>query len=344
MSENKCSSIFSDVFMNPYLIERILIGIYFVIFVIGIIGNIMTIIIIKYNKHLRTPTNFYLLNLSVSDLMILMCNLPMEMIEIHYRQWPLHISFCRLRNISAEFFTCSSILTILAFTCERYFAIVHPIHFHQLSHFRRAKNMILIIWFLSLVFSIPFGFTYEISSITFTNTLNTTDEIIYEQYQCRSCVPKKNLEKYLSISMILTSLVFFYFPMFIIGTIYLYIGRALRRMNKYENPLDHELSLTSLSSYSTYGKKPTSRPTSSQASLYNKDIGTDSKQMNKHIGSYSWLKTRARCQARKVVVKTLGMCKCKMTNKSFSPALFESQKNILKDVIILNRFIENEFQ
>jgi hypothetical protein len=89
--------------------------------------------------------------------------------------------------------------------------------------------------------------------------------------------------------------------MIIIGTIYLFIGKALRHINKYENPSERiESSITSITSVNnTHGKRQTNSRLS-QSSII------DMKQQNNHIGSYSWLKTRARCQARKVVVKTLG--------------------------------------
>jgi hypothetical protein len=238
--KNHCPSIYQGIFSNPLFIEKFILIIYSIIFLVGLVGNIMTIIIIKYNAHLRTPTNFYLLNLAVSDLMMLMCNLPLEMLEIYNRQWPLSIIFCKLRNISAEFFTCSSILTILAFTCERYFAIVHPVHLQRLSHFRRARYIIMIIWIISLGFSLPLGLSYEIE---FGSTENV----------CKSCVPKKSLTKILSIIMIISSLCLFYLPMLIIGAIYLFIGQSLRRVSKYEghsSPL--EISTSSYSSKENY--------------------------------------------------------------------------------------------
>jgi hypothetical protein len=224
--KNQCLSIYQDIFSNPLFIEKLILTIYSIIFLVGLVGNIMTIIIIKYNAYLRTPTNFYLLNLAVSDLMMLMCNLPLEMLEIYNRQWPLSVIFCKFRNICAEFFTCSSILTILAFTCERYFAIVHPVHLHRLSHFRRSQYIIMIIWFISLGFSLPFGLLYEIESDSFQNKLSKNI--------CKSCVPKRSLEKVLSIISIISSLCLFYLPMFIIGAIYLFIAKALRRVSKYE--------------------------------------------------------------------------------------------------------------
>ncbi|CAF3494394.1 unnamed protein product [Rotaria sordida] len=318
---NKCPSIFHNAFSNPVFIERVLLIIYAIIFLIGLVGNIMTIIIIKCNTHLRTPTNIYLLNLAVSDLMMLICNLPLEMIEIHFREWPLSIMFCTLRNICVEFFTCSSILTILAFSCERYFAIVHPIHFHQLNRFHRAQNVVIIIWFLSLIVSIPIGFSYEVEknlvvispystrfilkSINNTNFQRLNETILSINVYCKSCVPKKNLIKLLSIIMIITSICCFYFPMIIIGIIYIYIIKALHHVNKYEKHSNHiESNLSSLSNCDIKGKKQTIS-TSFYSNIINQEKVIQIKQKHTHLGSHSWLKSRAHYQARKVVVKTL---------------------------------------
>ncbi|CAF2007400.1 unnamed protein product [Rotaria magnacalcarata] len=320
---NTCPSIFYNAFSNPVFIERLLIITYTIIFLIGIVGNIMTTIIIKYNTHLRTPTNLYLLNLAVSDLMMLICNLPLEMIEIHYREWPLSILFCRLRNICVEFFTCSSILTILAFSCERYFAIVHPMHFHRLNRFHRAKNIIIIIWCLSLLISVPMGFSYEIDTTLIvispqstTNIPKTRDHsrnlklnetVSSSNIYCKSCVPKKKFVKLLSIIMITTSIFCFYLPMIIIGIIYIVIIKALHHVNKYEkhsNP--NERSLSRIASDEIQGKKQTTSSTPCYSSTTHKENNTIGMQhKSSHVGSYSWLKNRARHQARKVVVKTL---------------------------------------
>ncbi|CAF2988709.1 unnamed protein product [Rotaria socialis] len=316
---NKCPSIYQDTFSNPYTIEQIILIIYSLIFTIGFVGNIMTIFIIAFNRHLHTPTNYYLLNLAVSDLMMLLCNLPLEMLEIYNREWPLSSVFCKLRNICAEFFTCSSILTILAFTCERYFAIVHPIHLHRLSHFRRAQNIIMIIWLISIGFSLPLGLSYEIenNSLSILNNLSTivfisndTKLIQSNQiekhlpYSCRSCVPTKSLTKILSTIIIITSFCFFYLPMAIIAAVYLFIGKALSRVNKYE-VYSHqtELSTSSVSNNGGNVRKSTEN-NSSNSGVSNKEV-PDRQHHSPHINSYSWLKMRARCQARKVVVKTL---------------------------------------
>lgn len=241
---HQCPSFYQGIFSDPIRVEQWILIIYTFIFIIGLLGNIMTIIIMKSNIHLRTPTNTYLLNLAVSDLMMLVCNLPIEMIEIYYREWPLSVVFCKLRNICAELFTCSSILTIVAFTCERYFTIVHPVHLHRLSHFRRAHNIIIIIWCLSLGFSVLLGLSYEIETTVLPTNI-----------ACKACVMKKSLERVLSILMIITSIGFFYLPMLIIGAVYLFIGQALRRLSQYEiYPHPWESHLSSQSSRRSFDR------------------------------------------------------------------------------------------
>lgn len=44
---------------------------YVVIFVTGFVGNIITCIVIWRNPSMQTPTNYYLFNLAVSDLLFL---------------------------------------------------------------------------------------------------------------------------------------------------------------------------------------------------------------------------------------------------------------------------------
>jgi hypothetical protein len=101
--------------------------------------------------------------------------------------------------------------------------------------------------------------------------------------------------------------------MIIIGAIYLFIGKALSQVNKYENHSNHMKSSSStLSTYRSIGKKQTPS-ISCHSSIINKEL-RNIKQQNTHLDSYSWLKTRARCQARKVVVKTLG----KIIHKTYS--------------------------
>ncbi|KAI8786632.1 Pyrokinin-1 receptor, partial [Biomphalaria glabrata] len=80
--------------------------------------------------YMRTVTNYYLFNLSISDLLLLLMGLPME-IYLTWSQYPFPFgeAFCRFRFWASEVSSNVSVLTITAFTVERYMAICHPIRF-----------------------------------------------------------------------------------------------------------------------------------------------------------------------------------------------------------------------
>lgn len=56
--------------------------IYVLIFITGCIGNISTCIVIARNKSMYSATNYYLFSLAVSDFMLLISGVPMELYHI----------------------------------------------------------------------------------------------------------------------------------------------------------------------------------------------------------------------------------------------------------------------
>lgn len=98
--------------------------IYMLIFITGVIGNISTCIVISKNKSLKTATNYYLFSLAVSDFLLLLSGVPQEMYVI-WSKYPYIFGemFCVLRGLVAETSSNATVLTITAFTVERYVAV-----------------------------------------------------------------------------------------------------------------------------------------------------------------------------------------------------------------------------
>ncbi len=48
---------------------RVLVVAYSVVFILAVVGNIMVLVVILCNKAMRSVTNYFLVNLAVSDLM-----------------------------------------------------------------------------------------------------------------------------------------------------------------------------------------------------------------------------------------------------------------------------------
>lgn len=127
---------------------------YALIFVAGVLGNLITCIVISRNNFMHTATNFYLFNLAVSDLILLIAGkssgsevnakgLTLRMLDVLlpaillgipqelYDLWcpdsyPFTDGICIIESVLSEMAANATVLTITAFTVERYIAICHP--------------------------------------------------------------------------------------------------------------------------------------------------------------------------------------------------------------------------
>ncbi|KAK4882870.1 hypothetical protein RN001_006189 [Aquatica leii] len=191
--------------------------IYGFIFVAGLVGNISTCIVISRSKSLHTATNYYLFSLAISDLLLLVSGLPPEM----YRIWSPETyvfgeAFCILQGFAAETSANATVLTITAFTVERYLAICHPFLSHTMSKLSRAVKYVIAIWIIAFCLAAPqamqFGVAYE----------DSTDGI--ERSRCTVVYKEFYFQRAFEIS----TFVFFVGPMTLITILYILIGLKLQ--------------------------------------------------------------------------------------------------------------------
>ncbi|CAB1425027.1 unnamed protein product [Pleuronectes platessa] len=186
---------------------------------VGIVGNVMVILVVLTTKHMRTPTNCYLVSLAVADLMVLIAAGLPNITDALYGQWVygyvgcLGITYLQYLGINAS--SCS----ITAFTVERYIAICHPIKAQFLCTLSRAKRIILLVWALTSVYCVMWLF------------LSDTKELVYDNAVMLSCAYKVSRSHYLPIYF--TDFAAFYvLPLMLATVLYGLIARIL-----FLNPL-----------------------------------------------------------------------------------------------------------
>ncbi|KAF5301799.1 hypothetical protein FQA39_LY10584 [Lamprigera yunnana] len=190
------------------------------IFLTGLIGNISTCIVIARNKSMHTATNYYLFSLAISDLLLLISGLPQEMYYI-WSKYPYIFgeAFCVLQGFASETSANATVLTITAFTVERYIAICHPFLSHTMSTLSRAIKFILIIWMVAICLAIPqaisFGIIYE--KLSDGVSVNEDHNICNVK---RVVIPH---------TFLISTLLFFVTPMSLITIFYILIGLQLRQ-------------------------------------------------------------------------------------------------------------------
>ena len=194
--------------------------IYCVIFVTGIVGNAATCAVIASNRYMHTATNYYLFNLAVSDLLVLVLGLPQETYSFWSAYpWIFGETFCVLRTMAAETSTYASILTITAFTVERYVAICHPMRAQSLSSPRRAVRTVVGIWAASAACSAPIVAQYGVVYLP-----DVDGRPIDESATCNV-----RTDRYVRHAFEISTFLFFFAPMTIITVLYALIGLTIRR-------------------------------------------------------------------------------------------------------------------
>ena len=131
--------------------------VYVIILVVGLVGNVVTCIVIVRSRYLHTATNYYLFSLAISDLLLLLSGLPVEMHSM-WQRYPYIFGeiFCIGRGLAAETSANATVLTITAFTIERYLAICRPFMIQKWNNkLSRVVRQIIFIWLVSFTLAIP---------------------------------------------------------------------------------------------------------------------------------------------------------------------------------------------
>ncbi|XP_015598583.1 orexin receptor type 2 isoform X2 [Cephus cinctus] len=139
------------IFPDPY--TWVLIAMHSVVFVVGLVGNALVCLAVYRNHSMRTVTNYFIVNLAVADLLVILICLPPTVVWDVTSTWFLGLQLCKAVPYLQTVSVSVSILTLTFISIDRWYAICFPLRFKSTTG--RAKTAIIIIWLLALLFDIP---------------------------------------------------------------------------------------------------------------------------------------------------------------------------------------------
>ncbi|KAM7130399.1 motilin receptor isoform 1-T1 [Ciconia maguari] len=190
------------------------------LFVVGVAGNVLTVLVIRSYCDMKTTTNLYLGSMAVSDLLILL-GLPFDLYRLwRSRPWIFGQLLCRLSHYLSEGCTYCTILHITALTVERYLAICFPLKAKVVVTKRRVKVVIGVLWAFAFLSASPFFFLVGVEQPD-----NHTDF-------SRECKPTlQAVESGLLATMFWVTTSYFILPVICLNILYCFIGRELWQSN-----------------------------------------------------------------------------------------------------------------
>lgn len=196
-----------------------------VILTLGTAGNILVPIVVCRTKELRNSTNFFLTNLSVADLLVLVVCMPTVLIELHSKPevWLLGEIMCKVVPYVETTVAHGSILTILAISFERYYAICQPLKAGYTCTKMRALIIIVTVWLISIFVTSPILIIAEYKSVKYIDGTEVT-----------VCLTSAHIT-WQKIYFFLMILILFWIPFAVLIAIYIIITRHLMTDRKHLN-------------------------------------------------------------------------------------------------------------
>ena len=139
----------------PQPVFLILLPIYIIVICLASAGSILVILSFIRAINLRTHSNSYLVNLAVSDLLLVMVACPATLAQVSSSHWPLSsISLlCKLATFLPLLFSFASTFSICLIAMDRHQLIVQS----RNPRYRNAISFvcIVLVWLLALICASP---------------------------------------------------------------------------------------------------------------------------------------------------------------------------------------------
>ncbi|XP_039594829.1 opsin-3 [Polypterus senegalus] len=117
--------------------------------VLGLGNNVLVLVLYYKFKRLRTPTNLFLLNISISDLLVSVFGVTFTFVSCIKGRWIWDTATCLWDGFGNSLFGIVSIMTLTVLAYERYIRVVHA----KVIDFSWSWRAITYIWLYSLAWT-----------------------------------------------------------------------------------------------------------------------------------------------------------------------------------------------
>ncbi|XP_026080520.1 orexin receptor type 2 [Carassius auratus] len=150
-------------YLHPKQYEWVLIAGYIIVFLVSLVGNTLVCFAVWKNHHMRTVTNYFIVNLSFADILVTITCLPASLVVDITETWFFGQTLCKILPYLQTISVSVSVLTLSCIAQDRWYAICHPLKFKSTA--KRARKSIILIWLVSCVIMIPQAIVMECSSL-----------------------------------------------------------------------------------------------------------------------------------------------------------------------------------
>ncbi|XP_064158937.1 olfactory receptor 6E1-like [Anguilla rostrata] len=135
---------------------------FLLLFFLMILTNILLIIVIYIERSLHEPMYFFVCNLAVNGLYGSLSVLPSVLVNLMSHTYEISLTSCLLQIFCIHTYGVGEFTILGIMGYDRYVAICHPLHYHQLMSLRKVCILIALSWIYPYVlFGLFFKLTVE---------------------------------------------------------------------------------------------------------------------------------------------------------------------------------------
>ncbi|XP_071795062.1 G-protein coupled receptor 54-like [Asterias amurensis] len=144
-----------------------------IIAVLAVVGNALVIyIVLRYRNMRSSVTNFYIMNVAISDIVFVVICVPLTSVSYGMTYWPFGQFFCKLNAYMQCVSVQATCTTLTAMTVDRYYVIMSPLASRRTRTICRAGMVCASIWIFSAVVHIPVAVFFKIEVINWFGEIN----------------------------------------------------------------------------------------------------------------------------------------------------------------------------
>uniref|UniRef100_A0A3B1KI56 D(3) dopamine receptor n=2 Tax=Astyanax mexicanus TaxID=7994 RepID=A0A3B1KI56_ASTMX len=146
-----------------------------------VFGNVLVCMAVLREKSLQTTTNYLVVSLAVSDLLVASLVMPWAVyLEVVGGAWLFSRLYCNI-FVTLDVMMCTaSILNLCAISIDRYTAVVMPVLYNTThSSRKRVSVMIATVWILAFAVSCPLLFGFNTTDDPLVCSISNPDFVIY---------------------------------------------------------------------------------------------------------------------------------------------------------------------
>ncbi|XP_002736401.2 histamine H3 receptor-like [Saccoglossus kowalevskii] len=123
-----------------------------IVIILTTMGNVLVIVAFSREKKLRSFSNFYILNLSMADLLIGSFAIPMCVPYVLLGKWVMGPALCKLWVMIDYTLCTSSLFSVVLITFDRYLSVTRAIKYRTQTTIKGTVMKMSLAWIIPLLF------------------------------------------------------------------------------------------------------------------------------------------------------------------------------------------------